>query len=87
MAVSWTTGCHSTRPLECFFVDLSGKRPTSCGEAQFLMMFVNDYTRMGWPYFFKRTSEVSATLEMFFSIVYATSVASTVECVRSDNGT
>ena len=87
MAVSWTTGCHSTRPPERYLVDLSGKRPTSCGEVQFLMMAVDHSSRMGWPYFLKRKSGVSATLDIFFSVANATSVASTVEYVCSDNGT
>ena len=53
MAVPWTTGCRSTRPLEDVFVDLSGERPTSAGGAQY-MKIVDDYSWMGWPYFLER---------------------------------
>ncbi|CAN0522536.1 unnamed protein product [Laminaria digitata] len=46
MAVPWTTGCRSTRPLERLCVDLSGKRPTSAGGAAYLMVIVDDYSRL-----------------------------------------
>ena len=86
MAVPWTTGCRSTRPLEIVFVDLSRKRPTSAGGAQYLMTIVDDYSRMGWPYFLKRKSDVPTAFERFLADVNATRIPSTVECVRSDNG-
>ena len=45
-AVPWTTECRSSRPLERLFVDLSGQQPTSARGAQYLMMIVDDYSRM-----------------------------------------
>ena len=32
-------------------MDLSGQQPRSAGGAEYLMMIVDDYSRMGWPYF------------------------------------
>ncbi|CAN0527058.1 unnamed protein product, partial [Laminaria digitata] len=87
MAVPWTTGCRSTRPLERLYVDLSGKRPTSAGGAAYLMMIVDDYSRLGWPYFLKRKSDVPAAFAGFLADINATGVPSIVESVRSDNGT
>ena len=78
VAVPWTTGCRSTRPLERVFVDLSGKRPTSAGGAQCLMI-VDDYSRMGWPYFLKRKSDVTADVDRLLADVNGTGVPSTVE--------
>ena len=49
MAVPWTTVCHTTWSLERLFVDLSGQQSTSAGGAQYLMMIVDDYSRLGWP--------------------------------------
>ena len=86
MVVSWTTGCRSTCPLERTSVDLFGKRPTSVGAAQYLMMVMDYYSRMGWPYFLERKSDVTAVLEKFSADVNARGVPSTVEFARSDNG-
>ena len=83
----WTTGCRSTRPLQRLFVDLSGKQPTSAGGAQYLMMIVDDYSRMGWPYFLKRKSDVPVAFAGFLADINAKGVPSIVECLRSDNGT
>ena len=87
MAVPWTTGCRSTRPLQRLFVDISGKQPTSAGGAQYLMMIVDDYSRMGWPYFLKRKSDVPVAFAGFLADINAKAVPSIVECLRSDNGT
>ena len=87
MAVPWTTECRSTRPLERLFVDLSGQQPASAGGAQYLMMIVDDYSRMGWPYFLKRKSDVPMAFAGFLADVNAKGVPSIVECIRSDNGT
>ena len=79
MSVPWTTGCRSTRPLERLFVDLYGNRPTSAVGAQYLMMIVDSFLQMGWPYVVTMKSDV-----LNFN---ASGVPSTVECIRSDNGT
>ena len=87
MAVPWTTECRSTRPLERLFVDPSGQQPRSAGGAQYLMMIVDDYSRVGWPYFLKRKSKVLIAFAGFRADINATGAPSTVECIRSDNGT
>ena len=51
------------------------------------MMIVDEYSWMGWPYFLQRKSDVSAAFDRFLADVNATGIPSTVECVRSDNGT
>ena len=58
MAVPWRTECRSTRPLERLFVNLSGRRPPSAGDVEYIMMVVGDYSRLGWPYLLKRKSDV-----------------------------
>ena len=87
MAVPWTTECRSTRPLERLFVDLSGQQPRSAGGAQYLMMIVDDYSRMGWPYFLNRKSDVPMAFAGFLVDINARGSPSIVECIRSDNGT
>ena len=52
-----------------------------------MMMIVDEYSWMGWPYFLQRKSDVSAAFDRFLADVNATGIPSTVECVRSDNGT
>ena len=42
----WTTEGRSARPVERLFVDLSAQQPTSAGGAQYLMMIVDDYSRL-----------------------------------------
>ena len=61
---------------------------TACvsGGAQYLMI-VDDYSRMGWPYFLKRKSDVPMAFSGFLADIDAKGVPSMVECIRSDNGT
>ena len=76
MAVPWTTWCRFTRPLERLFVDPSGKRPTSAGGVQYLMMIVEDYSRMGWTYFVNREFNVPVVFARVTSDVNAAGVPS-----------
>ena len=52
-----------------------------------MMMIVDDYSRMGWPYFLKRKSDVPMAFAGFLADVNAKGVPSIVEYIRSDNGT
>ena len=87
MAVPWTTECHSSRPLERLFVDVSGQQPRSAGGVGYLMMIVDDYWRIGWPYLLKRKSDVPMAFTGFLADTNARGTPSIVECIRSDNGT
>ena len=86
MAVPWRTECRSTRPLELLFVNLSGRKPPYAGDAEYLMMMVADYSRLGWPYCSKCKSDVSVVFARFLSDIGAYVPPSPVGCVRSDNG-
>ena len=66
---------------------MSEKRPTSAGGKQYLMIIVDDYSRMEWPYFLERKSNVPTYFERLMGDVSATGVPSTVWCVCSDNAT
>ena len=68
-------------------MDLSGQQPASASGAQYLMIIVDDYSRMGWPYFLKRMSDVPMAFAGFLADVNAKGVPSIVDCIRSDNGT
>ena len=68
-------------------MDLSGQQHTSAGGAQYLMMIVDDYPWMGWPYFLKRKSDVPMAFAGFLTDFKASGASSIVECIRSDNGT
>ena len=46
-AVPWATECRSTRPLDRLFVGLSGQQRTFARRAQYLMVIVDEYSRMG----------------------------------------
>ena len=85
MAVPWSTECRSTKPLERVFVDRSGKRPPSASGPFFLMMIVDDFSRLGWPYFLKK-SDAAFVFAKFLDI-RADGCPSVLECIRSDNGT
>ena len=87
MAVPWTTECHSTRRLERLIVDLSGQQPRPAGGAQHLMVIVDDYSRMGWPYSLKRNSDVPMAFAGFLADINARGTPSVVKCIRFDNGT
>ena len=50
-------------------------------------MIVDDYSRMGRPYFFERKSDVSMAFDGFLADVNARGTPSIVECIRLDNGT
>ncbi|CAN0001874.1 unnamed protein product, partial [Laminaria digitata] len=86
MAVPWSTECRSTKPLQRVFVDLSGKRPPSAGGALYLMI-VDDFSRLGWPYFLKKKSNAALVFTTLLADIRADGWLSVVECVRSDNGT
>ena len=81
------TEYRSTRPVERLFVDLSGQQSTSAGGAQYLMMIVDDYSQLGWPYFLMRTFDVPKIFAGFLADMNAKGVSSIVECLRTDNGT
>ncbi|CAM9987322.1 unnamed protein product, partial [Laminaria digitata] len=87
MAVPWSTECRSTKPLQRVFVDLSGKRPPSAGGALYLMMIVDDFSRLGWSYFMKKKSDAASVFATFLADIRADGCPSVVECVRSDNDT
>ena len=87
MAVPWTMECRSTKRLDRLFVDLPGQQPRSAVGAEYLMMFVDDCSRKGWPYFFKRKSDVPMAFAGSLADINARGTPSIVECIRSDNGT
>jgi len=48
---------RSSRPFELIYSDLSGKQSLpSYGNAQYYIIFIDDFTRMGWIYFLKNKS-------------------------------
>ena len=87
MAVPWNPEFCSTRPLERLFMDLLRQQPTSTGGAQYLMMFAVRRrllaTGPGWPYFLKRTSDVSKVFAVVLTDINAKGVQSIMECLRS----
>ena len=50
-------------------------------------MIVDDYSRMGWPDFLKRKSDVPMAFAGFSADTNARGTPSIVECIRSGNGT
>ena len=87
MAVLWTTECRFTKPLKRLFVDISGQQTRSDCGAQYLMMIVDDFSRMGYPYLLKLKSDVPTAFARFLADINARSTPSIVESMRSDNGT
>ena len=67
MAVPWRTDCHSATPLDRLFVDLPGKRSTWASGAEYLMMVVDDYSRLSWSYFFERKTDVPGIIARFLA--------------------
>lgn len=65
VVVLWTASCRSTRPPERLFVNLSGKKARSPGGVEYLIVIVNDYSRLAWPYFLKKKSDVPAVFAKF----------------------
>lgn len=63
-----------------------GKRPRSPGDAGYLLI-VDDYSRFAWPYLYKKKSDVPSAFASFPTDIRAQGIPSTVECLRSDNGT
>ena len=64
-----------------------GQQPRYAGGAEYLMMIVDDYSRMEWLYFLKRKSDVPMVFAGFLADINARDTPSVVECIRSDNGT
>ena len=48
---------------------------------EYLMMIVDDYSRMGWPYFLKRKSDVPMAFAGFLADINARGTPSIVECI------
>ena len=57
--------------LWSLFVDLSGQQPRSAGGVQYLMIIVDDYSRMGWPLFLKRKFDVQMVFAGFLADISA----------------
>ncbi|CAN0177108.1 unnamed protein product, partial [Laminaria digitata] len=86
ITVLWSTECRSTKPRQRVFLDISGNRPPSAGGASYLMMIVDDLSRLGWPYFLKKKSDAALAFAKLLADIRADGCPSVVECVRSDNG-
>ena len=67
MPLPRSTNSRSTKPFECLFVDLSGKRPASSGGHYYLMMIVDDFCWFGWTYFLKEKSDVPTVFAGFLA--------------------
>ena len=88
-AVLKTTSLRATRPLERIFGDLTGTFPPSTGGARYCLVFVDDYSNMGWTLFL--TDKSGATVVKAFQAFYASikpliSLHGPVGMFRSDNG-
>ena len=68
-------------------MDLSRQQPRSAGGAEYIMIIVDDYSRMGWPYFLNRKSDVPMAFVGLLADIIARGTPSIVECIRSDNDT
>ena len=77
----------SKHPLQRVFVDLAGPKPTqSAGCALHMMLIEDDFSRVGWTYFMKQTSDAGATFKKLLTDIFDSTKPSVVECVRSDGG-
>ena len=84
MAVPWLTGCRSTKNLHRVFVDLSGKPPPSAAGMMFLMMVADDFSRLDWSYFLKK-SYTAFVFAKCLADIRADCCSSVVERVNSGN--
>ena len=66
MPLPRSTNSRSTKPFECLFADLSGKRPASSGVRHYVMMIVDDISGFGWTCFLKEESDVPAVFAGFW---------------------
>jgi hypothetical protein len=76
----------TSKPLELVHTDLCGPTRTKSlqGESYF-MLFIDDFTRMGWICFLKEKSEESNKFKAFKTLV-ENEKKTKIKCLRLDNG-
>jgi hypothetical protein len=76
----------TSKPLELVHTDLCGPTRTKSlqGESYF-MLFIDDFTRMGWVCFLKEKSEALNKFKSFKTLV-ENEKETKIKCLRSDNG-
>lgn len=66
-------------------MNLSGKRPRSPGDADYLMMIVDGNSRFYWPNVLRKNYEVPIAFDFFCTYIDSQGPPSTVNCLRLDN--
>ena len=74
-------------PANCSWTWRGRRPPPSTGGAEYLMMIVDDYSRLAWTYFLKKKFDLPAVFGGFLTDIRAQSNPCAVESLRSDNGT
>jgi hypothetical protein len=76
----------TSKPLELAHTDLCGPTRTKILQGEsFFMLFINDFTRMGWICFLKKKSEALNKFKALKTLV-ENEKGTKIKCLRSDNG-
>jgi hypothetical protein len=76
----------TSKPLELVHTDLCGpKRTKSLQGESYFMLFIDEFTRMGWVCFLKEKSEALNKFKAFKTLV-ENEKETKIKCLRSDNG-
>jgi hypothetical protein len=77
---------RAQKPLELIHTDVCGPiKPRSLGKSNYFLLFIDDFSRKTWVYFFKEKSEVFEKFKKFKAHVEKES-GLVIKAIRSDRG-
>lgn len=80
------SGIQTTKPMELVHSDVCGKMGApSLGGSEYVVTFVDDYTRYTWTYMIRKKSEVFQKFKEWKAVTEK-SIGASVKTLRSDNG-
>jgi transposase InsO family protein len=76
----------TSKPLELVHIDLCGPTRTKSLQGEYyFMLFIDDFSRMGWIFFLKEKLEALNKFKAFKTLV-ENEKETKIKCLRSDNG-
>ena len=80
-----TSSWRANRQLQLVHNDVFRPLQTSFGGCKYFLLFIDDFSRMNWVYFFKNKSEAFEKFKIFCQLV-ENEVKEKIGTLRTDNG-
>jgi transposase InsO family protein len=77
---------HTTKPFEVVHIDVWGIAPANSHEHyKYFVIFIDDFTRFTWVYFFRSKSEIFPMFKALLSLV-ETQFSAKIQILQSNSG-